>query len=610
MIGLVGVRSPTEGPLVVTCSKCNLKEPMKHTYAVKKQESQDRFVASGAGSAPREWQDMAHGHARNNGFAATADQARVQDLLARAQQGRLRTGEVELTRRPDVGAMRLRDLAQSLEATAIAPGRPVADALQTGLARIGNGRVRMPGIDGAGDPAAIAHQLGRLHPQATRIVPAPSGRFEVQAKLNPWVTVVTGRVVPELDKVPDASIGGVAVKHANGDPHPTQPGVVWRDVIPLFESMPHLSAEDTYQRFMQSLIAVESLGVKPEKKQEAKVHLLSDFYHQLKSLSALQLHEIGSLLEKDIETHEASDTLDNAYAETRLVYKTWHKPGHISGSTGLGVSKAAGKELVGADNLITALDPEKFRKYKEQIKLPGSKLPSLGAAPSSLLYPDQPNVVFFKGRGTAAALLPENLHAGFAAYNEATKSLLRGKTSEELAGEFSKLQYHAKKMRASVTRPVFFNNEDIQSNTDAYLHPDKPGDRPHVRKMHSGLHENHNPLRQSFDLKLADPFRANAIFHQTFSLHSKANHHGKEWNEMVVKYRKKGHMAGLYQEIRDWVPGLADYPGIIAKLIDSEKFNADYAEETAVKEDAILVAEVDDSTVEAKKKKPQKKKKR
>lgn len=583
MIGLVGVRSPTEGPLVVTYSKCNLKEPMKHTYAVKKQESQDRFVAPGAGSATREWQDMAHGHARNNGFAATADQARVQDLLARAQQGRLRTGEVELTRRPDVGAMRLRDLAQSLEATAIAPGRPVADALQSGSASIGNGRVRMPGIGGAGDPAAIVHQLSLLRPQATRIVPVPNGRFEVQAKFNPWVSVATGRALPELDDVQDPNVVDPQQQHKDGDQHPIELGVEWRSVVPQPLPLQPYDPESTYAGFMQALAAVDGSGMKAKDKQAEKVRLLSDFYHQLKSLSAAQLQEIGSLLENDIDTHEASDTLDKAYAETRLIYKTWHQPGHISGSTGLGVSKAAGKELVGADNLITALDPEKFRQYKEQMTLPGSKLPSLGAAPSSLLYPDSPNTVFFAGRGTAAALLPENLNAGFTAYNEASKSLLRGKTSEELAGEFSKLHYHAKKMRASVTRPVFFNKEDIQSNTDAYIHPDKPGERPHVRKMHSGLHENHNPLRQSFDLKLADRFRANAIFYQTFSLHSRASF--GEWNEMVVKYRKKGHMAGLYKEIRDWVPGLADYPGITGNLIDSGKFNAEYAQATAVKDD-------------------------
>ncbi|KAB8060202.1 hypothetical protein GCN74_09550 [Janthinobacterium sp. FT14W] len=599
---------------------------MKHTYAVKRQDGGERLRASGAGpgagqlaaafhsgserpqaTGSRKWRGMADGAggARRHAMHGMADQARVQDLLARAGQGRLRDGEVEMTQRPDVGPMSLRHLAQSLEATATAPGRPVADALQSGSASIGNGRVRLPGIGGAGDPAAIAHQLGVLRPQATRIVPVPNGRFEVQAKLNPWVSVATGRALPELDDVLDPNVVDPQQQHKDGDKHPIELGVEWRSVVPQPLPLQPYDSENTYGGFMQALAAVDGSDMKAKDKQAEKVRLLSDFYHQLKSLSAAQLQEIGSLLEKDINTHEASDTLDKAYAETRLVYKTWHLPGHISGSTGLGVSKLDGKELVGADNLKTVLDPEKFRHYKEQMKLPGSKLPSLGAAPSSLLYPDQPNTVFFKGRGTAAALLPENLNAGFAAYNEASKSLLRGKTSEELAGEFSKLHYHAKKMRASVTRPVFFNKEDIQSNTEAFEHRDKLDDRSHVRKTHSDLHADHNPLRQSFDLKLADPFRTNAIFHQTFSLHSRASY--GEWNEMVVKYRKQGHMAGLYQEIREWVPGLADYPGIIGNLIDSGKFNAEYAQATAVKDDD---QKIEPEKQEAQKKQEKSKKKK
>lgn len=595
---------------------------MKHTYAVKKQERQDRFVAPGAGSGAgqvaaafrsgselsqatgsRKWPGMVDGAggAGSHAMHGTADPSRVHDMLARARQGRLRDGEVEVTQRPDVGAMHLRDLAQSLEATATAPGRPVADALQSGSASIGNGRVRMPGIGGAGNPAAIAHQLGVLRPQATRIVPVPNGRFEVQAKLNPWVSVATGRALPELDESPNMI--GPQMQYKDGDQHPIELGVKWRSVAPQHQPLQPYHSEDTYGEFMQALAAVDGSDMEAEQKQAEKVRLLSDFYHQLKSLSAPQLQELGSLLEKDIDKHEASDTLDKAFEETRLVYRTWHAPKHISVSTGLGVSQADGRELVGADNLNTVLDPEKFRHYKEQSKLPGSVLPSLGASPSSLLYPDadQPNIVFLKERGTAAALLPENLNAGFAAYNEASKSLLRGKTSEELAGEFSKLHYHAKKMRSSVTRPLFFNSDDLQSNTDAFIHPDKPGDRPHVRKIHNELHEEHNPLRQSFDRKLADPFRTNAIFYQTFSQHSKPDTYAEQWNEMVVKYRKKGHMAGLFKEIRDWVPELKDYPGIVDELIDSGKFNADFAEAIAGKKEPATSAKSSGSKTKPKK---------
>lgn len=623
MIGSAGVRSPKVGPLVVvTVIKCNVREPMKHTYAVKRQGSGERLLAPGAGpgagrlaaafhsgsdlpqaTGSRKWPGMADGAGgvSRHAMHGMADQARVQDLLARARQGRLRDGEVEVMQRPDVGPMQLRHLAQSLEATATAPGRPVADALQSGSASIGNGRVRMPGIGGAGDPAAIAHQLGVLRPQATRIISASSGRFEVQAKLNPWVSVATGRALPELEA--DPNMIGPQRQYNDGDQHPIELGVEWCSVLPQHLPAQPYDSDNMYSGFMQALAAADGLDMEAEKKQAMKVHLLSDFYHQLKSLSAAQLQEIGHLLEEDIDKHEASDTLDKAFDETRLVYRTWHAPSHISVSTGLGASQADGRELVGADNLKTVLDPEKFRHYKQQSKLPGSVMPSLGASPSSLLYPDpdQPNVVFLKERGTAAALLPENLNAGFNAYNEAAKFMLRGKTSEELAGEFSKLHYHAKKMRASVTRPLFFNSDDLQSNTDAFLHPDKPGDRPHVRKIHNGLHVEHNPLRQSFDLKLADPFRANAIFYQTFSEYSKPNTYAEEWNEMVVKYRQKGHMAGLFAEIRAWVPELKDYPGIVDELIDSGKFNADFAKAIAGKEEPAANAKSSASKTKPKK---------
>jgi hypothetical protein len=388
-------------------------------------------------------------------------------------------------------------------------------------------------------------------------------------------------------------------------PDPTQSGAVRLNELSEVEPLKQYDAENTYPAFMQNLAEVDNSGLKPKDKQTTKVRLLSEFHHHLKTLPVSEILNFGRILQLKIEEHEETDSLEKAFVENRAIYRSWHLPGRISeaGEVGeVGVMGAGGRELVGADSLNVSLDPTRFRTHKAKTKSPNSKLAPLGAVPSSLLYPGQENTIFYKNRGTATALLPENLYAGFSAYNETVKSLLREKTLEELGDDAEALCEHVEFMRASVTRPVFFDKEDIQSSTGAFIHPDKPGG-PHVRKIHSYLGENHNPLNESLDQKLSDPLRSNAIFYQTFSQHSKSDPAADEWNEMVVKYRSTGHTAGLHENIREWVPGLKPNESVNKTLKDSGKFNANYSESTAAWEKTHLKGQDYDPKKEKKRKK-------
>ncbi|MCK5229979.1 MAG: hypothetical protein KAR13_06920 [Desulfobulbaceae bacterium] len=130
---------------------------------------------------------------------APAQRRKFDDLLSRGKQGKLKDGEVELMHQPDVGPVSLPDLEQSLKPVSNSSVTPVADALDSKSANITKGKVQMRGIDGSSDPTSIAQQVGQLLPQETRIQRTSNERFELQAKFNPWVSVMTGRSLPELD---------------------------------------------------------------------------------------------------------------------------------------------------------------------------------------------------------------------------------------------------------------------------------------------------------------------------------------------------------------------------------------------------------------------------
>lgn len=514
---------------------------------------------------------------------------RRDDLHARGLTGALNDGEVALSRRPDVGAVNLRHLAQSLKPITQPNATPVADALQGNTAVITPAQVQMKGIEATSDPISIARQVGQLRPKDTRIRPLAGGRFELQARLNPWVSVLTGRVIEGL--------ASGSEKPKDGARHPDRPDVVWRDELPEEDQA------GAYAAFMQCLAEIdEDKSLKAEAKQQAKSEMLLAFHGGLRSLPAAAILKFGTDLMHAIATHEETDSLDTAFEENRVVYRTWHEPKRIAESTDLGASEEGGKELVGADALNVALDPVRFRAHKEKTKEADSGLVPIGAAPSSLLYGDLKdnlrNTVFLRDRGTAAALLPENLNAGFSLFNETAKSVFRSKSPEdELDADEQNLQEHAKAMRAYVTRPVFFDKGDIQSSVGAYSHEDK-GDGLHVRKTHSALGTGHNPLRETFEQKLNDPLRRNAIFYQTFSEHSRANVHGGAWNEMVVKYRGTGKTSALDDNVAQWVPGIPMNDTLAPQLLDSGKFSAEYAQATKAEADSALDGKAFDPSVE------------
>ncbi len=530
--------------------------------------------------------------------------SRAKDLRSRAESGKLKDGEVELVHRPEVGHVSLPELKQSLQPLRNSGSMPVADALNSNSASIRDGKVQMHGIEGSSQPNTIAQQLGKLGAQTTRIHQGSGDRFEVQAKLNPWVRVLTGKILPELDP-PQGKL-------EDGAPHPSESGVIWKSEHSELQPLRQYGNEDTYRTFMGYLEEVDDANLDPDEKQnevqkqKLKTRLLLEFHQHLKTLPVAEIHRFGKQLEESINQHEEGDTLEKAFEENRAIYRSWHKPARISQSADH--ENSDGQELVGPDSLNVSRDPKRFRAYKEQSKEEGSKLIPLGAVPSSVLYAGEKNTVFNKDRGTATALLPENLYAGFSAYNETVKSRMRETPEDKRDEETQALNTHAKEMRASVTRPVFYNKEDIQSSTGAYEHEDKaPG--PHVRKTHSDLGLGHNPLRQSLDQKLHDPFRSIAIFYQTFTKHSKANPHADEWNEMVVKYRSTGHTAGLHENIRGWVPGLEPNDEILERLDDSGKFSEDFAKSTAKWADKPLRGEDFDPKKETKTKRKKRGKK-
>ncbi|VVD64825.1 hypothetical protein [Pandoraea commovens] len=511
---------------------------------------------------------------------ATPAQLRVtDDLYTRGLAGALNDGEVTLSRRPDVGAVDLHHLAQSLKPVIQPNATPVADALNGNTAAVTSGQVQMKGIDASSDPISIARQVGQLRPKDARIRQFAGGRFELQARLNPWVSVVTGTVVEGL--------ASGSEKPKNGERHSDRPDVVWRDEAPEDDDA------DAYAAFMQCLAEIDDdESLKPKVKQALKSEMLLAFHGHLQTLPAAAILKFGTDLKGAIDAHEEADSLDTAFGENRAIYRTWHEPKRIAESTTLGESEEGGKELVGADSLNVALDPVRFRAHKEQTKRAESGLAPLGAAPSSLLYGDLKgnlrNTVFLRDRATAAALLPENLNAGFSLFNETAKSIFRSKApDDELDPVEQELHQHAKLMRSSVTRPVFFDNGDIQSSVGAYRHDEK-GEGLHVRKTHSALGEDHNPLRESLEEKLQDPLRRNAIFYQTFSQHSRANVHGGAWNEMVVKYRGTGKTAALDDNVAQWVPGIPTNDTIAPQLLDSGKFSKEYAAATKAEADTAL----------------------
>ncbi|MCD4483755.1 hypothetical protein LQR31_04600 [Chromobacterium vaccinii] len=293
-----------------------------------------------------------------------------------------------------------------------------------------------------------------------------------------------------------------------------------------------------YGRLADQLASIDQSNDTSKERFYGKIKSLVENYNQVKDLSPSELHQFGVALHDAINNHEAGDSTGTAFNEGRVIYKAWHEAGRVATADDLPEGDLGGKERVGADCLNVTQNAGSFREHKDLRNGDGSRLIPIGSVPTTLLYPTQENYVFRDTRGTVTRLLPENLIAGFTVYNEAAKSQLRGADVGE-PRDIANLRDQAKHMRAFVTRPVYFDKEDIQSSPAVYTHEDKGGGWQ-VRKTHTKRAEDTNPLRQTLEEKLSEPFRGNAVFYQTFSEHEKVNPRAQTWNEMIVKYRETG----------------------------------------------------------------------
>ncbi|RKH67105.1 hypothetical protein [Corallococcus aberystwythensis] len=145
-------------------------------------------------------------------------------LRRAAAAGTLTARQVRLSHRPSLplSPEGVAELARSMSGIGDPRATPIPDALQNGTARLDGEAIQMPGPQNARSPAALAAGVKRLNPRATRLVLGPQ-RYNLQARLNPWVSVATGNY---LHGLPDPN-----PEPADGTPHPSEQGVVWSDRV-------------------------------------------------------------------------------------------------------------------------------------------------------------------------------------------------------------------------------------------------------------------------------------------------------------------------------------------------------------------------------------------
>lgn len=267
----------------------------------------------------------------------------------------------------------------------------------------------------------------------------------------------------------------------------------------------------------------------------------------------------GQDLWNAINTHEQGDTLDQAHKEGRAIYRSWHAPGAVD-TVEVSGSDVKIHPRLGIDALNVSLDPAAFRQHKNAYKADTATQGVMVEVPATLIHPGQKSFPVFDSRnGTMTALLPEEHYAALFAFNEAAKAQKRqhkgpfGTPADQRPANpaLDLLTAHAKMMRASVTRPVLFDAEDIGSFTHA-LPDDNPARPPHIRK---GSAEDPR-LNTGFDEKMAESHRRQAVFYQSFiqTVPARKKKETDAWNEMVVKFRASGHTAPLDKALTVTVP--------------------------------------------------------
>ncbi|QJP71087.1 hypothetical protein [Burkholderia glumae] len=297
---------------------------------------------------------------------------------------------------------------------------------------------------------------------------------------------------------------------------------------------------------------------------EDRVKATQTLHDGLKTATHEELREFGASLETAIRAHEDKDTLAEAHKHGRVVFRSWHVPGAtdaIDGFDGL-------HPRIGIDSLNVSLNPEFQLGYKQQYRAGQHSSPTMELSTTLLAAGEEKQSVFSRDNGTVTALLPEVHQAAFLAYNEAVKHRRRNRQAGDAEKEgsddqraFADLVDHARSLRATVTRPTLFDKDDLGSATSA-VHGAKEGPA-HVRKTD----QRHDApgLKTTFESKMNDPLRRQAVFYESFSpnLNPKAGH-----NEMLVKFRQTGKTAplnlqeGKDAELRAIVPALGKDHGL------------------------------------------------
>ena len=273
--------------------------------------------------------------------------------------------------------------------------------------------------------------------------------------------------------------------------------------------------------------------------QENARQRLAQFHKLLGDMSDKDAIAYGTALQQKIAKFNASDTLDAARAEGRMVYRSWPVNADATNSVAdlSDRHEDLGTYTSGFSSLTTTRNPDAFKREKAAFKATTSHDP-LASAPATLLGNDarEPSALWSgSGPGMVVTLLPESYYMAFDAFNQ------RSKTSND-----EQLKALGKQMRAETTRPDLFDNKDLSSG---------------VLRIDNKTQRFGKPSMQSLDPKTdKDSLRLNAIMYQTFMA---TNPGGEIHNEMAVKFRQ----SGLYVPAKEMVQREVQHPSKLLGLI-------------------------------------------
>lgn len=135
--------------------------------------------------------------AQCQGLAAAGSQARAQALAGTLGPGQVSHEPVEQA----LPAQEVHRLAQGLRGAGKPGQRPLARGVADGSLEVSGGKVVLPSLSCPGaSGTGLASGIRGLSPQATRLS-VQGDRFQVQAKMNPWIQVAGGKIT-QVDNGP------------------------------------------------------------------------------------------------------------------------------------------------------------------------------------------------------------------------------------------------------------------------------------------------------------------------------------------------------------------------------------------------------------------------